>query len=491
MGSQVEKHLFVKMLERYMPDVKEKLNDGINISQIKELGHICGKLLPDSFIELYEAANGENTYVGTMLGFEWLSIEEIITSHKELMDSTYEILSDQPDKIKEGFYRKGWVPFAHDGSGSYLVMDLDPDKEGVIGQIITIDREDSNSYMIAKGIDEFVTLIQQSMDNGKFFLSNEEEPHFEWKTGHLFNDLDKLLDNKDDLEVEIDEYFEQFYEGKIHNHLIFKSELEKTKSLFLRNSDMKDSSISLEIFNYMINLKELIIHITNIDDFSPLMHLSSLRKLVIIGDALTSSDLKYFTGLDRLKELTIGKVSLDSIQELANCKGLSNLSLYKINGFDFNEIGCFKKITELELEEVSCDNLGFLSKLKKLRKLSLKRLEIPDLKFLDGLTNLTSFETEEKAKDESNVKAFSSLIKLKELLYPISDLNLIKPCSNLVKLCIDASDYIGVEILARTKVKSVYLYGVTSEEHADNTIKTIQQYCDLTSYGWKQTWDED
>lgn len=96
MGSLVKKHPFVEILERYMPDVKEKLNDGINISQIKEVEHICGKLLPNPFVKLYEAANGEKAYVGTMLGFDWLSIEEIISSHKSLMDSASINISNKP-----------------------------------------------------------------------------------------------------------------------------------------------------------------------------------------------------------------------------------------------------------------------------------------------------------------------------------------------------------------------------------------------------------
>lgn len=489
MGLQVKQHLLIELLEQHMSDVKEKLNDGINSLQIIEVESICGKLLPDSFVKLYEAANGENTYIGVMLGFDWLSIEEIITSHKALMGSAYEILSDRPDKIKEGAYKKGWIPFAHDGSGSYLVMDLDPDKDGMEGQIITIDREDPNSYIIANGMNELITLIQQSLVKGMFFLSNEEEPHFEWESGHLFNDISRLADNnQENAEVEIDEYFEQFYEGKVHDHFISKSELEKTKSLFLKDPDMKDNKISLDIFKYMSNLKELIIHITNIEDFSPFLHLSSLRKLVIGVDTLTSGDYKYFTGLNRLKELTICNISLDSIKELAGCKGLSCLRLYKVSGFDFNEIGCFTKITELELEAVSCEDLGFLSKLKKLQKLSLKRIEIPNLKFLDELTNLTSFETDGKAIDESNVIAIHSLSKLTELKYPIRDLNLIRPCSNLVEICIDASNYIGIEILGQTKIRHVSLYGATSEEHAESTIKTIEQYCDLASYQWEETW---
>jgi SMI1 / KNR4 family. len=109
-----------------MSDTKEKLNDGIIILQIKEVESICGKLLPDSFVKLYEAANGENTHIGVILGFDWLGFEEVITAHKALTESDYKIMSDKQDKIKEGAYKKGWIPFAHDGSGSYLVMDLDP-----------------------------------------------------------------------------------------------------------------------------------------------------------------------------------------------------------------------------------------------------------------------------------------------------------------------------------------------------------------------------
>lgn len=113
---------------------------------------------------------------------------------------------------------------------------------------------------------------------------------------------------------------------------------------------------------YMPDVKEKLNSGINITEIKRLEQICG-EPLPDSFNALTSDDLKYIVRLDRLKELTIGKVSLDSIQELAHCKGLTRLKLYKVNGFDPNEIGDFSNITELELEEVSCDNLRFLHKL--------------------------------------------------------------------------------------------------------------------------------
>lgn len=84
-----------------------------------------------------------------------------------------------------------WLPIAGDGGGSFLAMDLAPDTEGNIGQIITLDRESNISYVIAASFRELLLdVIPREFANGNFNVNDEEELEvFEWIDGHYFNHI--------------------------------------------------------------------------------------------------------------------------------------------------------------------------------------------------------------------------------------------------------------------------------------------------------------
>lgn len=418
--------LFVDKISKYIPNIEELLNEGIDIDKINELERISGNKMPQEFTNLYLRYNGENQNAfGLMAGFRWMDIDSIIRVWNSLQKSAYEIISDKEGLVKEGHFRKGWIPFAEDCGGSFLVIDLEPDSGGEYGQVITIDRESDISYVIAESFEKFLEFIESSFkDKYLNIIQDEEIQIIQWKTGHLFDDIIFLTGIKiEEKTFPIDRFWVEYFKDDVKNGYISAEKLAKRRSVFI-TADMgkKFGQISLNILRHMINLNELIIHADEINSFKPINEVKSLKKLVIGSKSFKESDLQFLINLEKLRELALVKLTLNDLSILKNMKALKCLRLYKVNNLNSDSIGFLKSLTELSLEDIETGNLSYISKLDKLTKLELKKISMPNLEFLNGSKKLTKFDTDKKAKDESNIKVFQEMPKLKELIYPIGDI---------------------------------------------------------------------
>ena len=43
---------------------------------------------------------------------------------------------EQTGPIKQNYWNKRWIPFTENGCGDNIFLDLDPDKEGALGQVV-------------------------------------------------------------------------------------------------------------------------------------------------------------------------------------------------------------------------------------------------------------------------------------------------------------------------------------------------------------------
>ncbi|UZW13268.1 hypothetical protein OSC52_15650 [Clostridium pasteurianum] len=78
--------------------------------------------------------------------------------------------------------------------------------------------------------------------------------------------------------------------------------------------------------------------------------------------------------------------------------------------------------------------------------------------------------------------------KLKELIYPIRDMKIIKNCINLRTIGVDASKLENLEYIRGLNITSITIFNATSEENAQAVVSEFKKYCKLQSYGWQQTW---
>ena len=488
-----EKSYLVRVIKKYISNIEQLLNKATDKTKIDKLEEISRSKLPEDFKNLYLNYNGENENVfGIMAGFRFMDIDSIIREHSVLQECSYEVFSDKKNRIKEGNFRVGWIPFGDDGAGSFLVLDLDPDKLGTYGQIITIDRESDISYVISDSINEFINFIGEGFKNKNLSIVNQEDVQvIQWKNGYLFDDILALSNNNviNNETYEIRGFWAEYFKDDIINGRISAEELAKIKMIFIKNDKAKEfKEVSLELLKHMPNLKELIIHADNIKSFEVFKKLKSLRKLVIRSQAFKEDDLEYVASICELKELTLVNMKLNNISALKNIKTLKSLILYKIKEFNSEALKELNNLTSLSLEEIDNIDFTYISELKKLKKLELKEIDIPNLEFLTPLKKLVTFESDRKAKDESNIKVFEGMLKLKGLIYPIGDVEVIKNYTALQKICIDVPNMKNLHYLSELNINSVILHNAGSEEKAKKTIEEIKKYCNITSYGWKQDW---
>lgn len=476
----------IKVLMNKWPECKKCFSPGVNQQVLQELEGIVGFSLPTNFKGLYLEINGEKQYIGSILGFELMSIEKIIREYKILQDAPYSVMSNEMDKVKEGKFQKGWVPFADDGSGSFIVMDLEPASKGSIGQIITVDRDSDISYVLASSLEELIEKISDFLEDGRLAL--EEEEYFKWGRGHLFDDISLYFNKPESKEewIAIDPYFAQFFKDEVVDNCVTKQNLQLRKRLYLpAYSDREVEEVSLNILEHMPNLKELIIHINKIKDFSALTKLKGLKQLVILSTAFTEENLSYLRALTNLSELTLVKMRLDNFEKMGLEDNLRRLNLIDIQASDYSYLANYKKLIELKIEKGNCNELNFLEQLHKLQQLELEKVRVKDIYFLEKLPNLETLKISTKIEDEESLKMLSSCQKLKELEYPIGNMNLIAKCKQLRSLSIDAKNYSYLEILSDTQITSISVENADSEGEVQSVIEDIQRYITLTSYGYK------
>lgn len=484
-------NMFFKKIKRYVPNISDCLNGPVENRKLAELEAMTGKSLPKDFKKLYLAHNGENNKVfGVMAGFRWMSIDSIARNWEVLQQSAYEIISAENELIQDGGFKKGWIPFAEDCGGSFLVMDLEPGSNGTYGQIILIYHDSCYSYVISESIQLFLEFINNNFKNGNLSTQEDNVVLIEWTQENLIDNVITLhYAATTNANIPVSGFWENYYKQDIVDSRISTERLAKAESIFIKKNITDEfGEISLEILQHMINLKELIIHEDSIKDFSPITKLHSLKKLIIGSASFRVNDLKYIVKLQELKELSLVNMSLHDISCLENIKALKSLRLINVRSLDCSSLIRLNGLRELKLENIACNDLSYLSYLTKLTKLEIKEMNIPNVNFLKALKKLTAFETDIRAEDEFELSSIQDMQNLKELVYPLGDLQVINKCLKLQSIGVDATRLQALECLQGLGITNVTVFNAVSEENAQSIIEALKKYCNLRAYGWRQTW---
>jgi cell wall assembly regulator SMI1 len=176
-----------------------KLNAGASTQEIEELEeHVCAKL-PASLKQVLLRCNGQSQGFGLFFGLQFLSVAEIKSNwdmwrslegdglNEELSDS----MSSEPRGfIKPLYLNRGWIPITHDYGGNHIGIDLDPDTEGAIGQIIAFGRDDDVKKLKANSFEQFLEGFTNQLrtvkwvvtEKGWQFADHEQGAHYhDWK----------------------------------------------------------------------------------------------------------------------------------------------------------------------------------------------------------------------------------------------------------------------------------------------------------------------
>lgn len=156
----------IERIDRWLaanrPDFYRSLQPGVDDAALDALETQFSFKLPIAFRQLYRWRNGQDPLSSASLqrNRSFCSIEEV-ASIKQMLDDMIESDFDDPR-----YWRRGWVPFLHNGGGSYLCLDLVAEDGGQPGQLIGFWKRDADRPVEFPNIEAWLADLVASMEKG-------------------------------------------------------------------------------------------------------------------------------------------------------------------------------------------------------------------------------------------------------------------------------------------------------------------------------------
>ncbi len=490
------------MVEKYLEavnkkcEVSEPLRINENEADFEKLEKKVKAEFPESFARFYKKYDGEANLEGFAAGFELLPLNRVIEEFDFLKKSGIEFDAVGTQAISDKPVPKNkWIPFAFDGSDCFLAIDLSPAKGGVVGQIIGLDMEEDTAYLFANSFDSFFEKIAKLVADGKLIVEAMEDKAIVSEfTGHFFNQvkeyavIDENIQNVD-IVLEDDfwlKMFEKQLKVKDGKSTVSSRSISKlTGSSFrIMNNPQK---LSCKPFEYMDNVRELIIHNCELRDFESIAKIKNLTTLYLIGCTIPGCNVAVLADAPKLKRLSLGGIKeFIDLKKLAQSSSIKELSIRDLENINFHELGEFKGLTALSIEGDYPDVCEVLSKLCRLKTLQIKCSQLENLEFLYKLNKLEEFELLQPAQNEDGLSAISSMAKLKEFKYPVKDLMLYKDVPSIVKAGFCYTNNGKYEVFKGSKLNSIVVFGdanVTMDLVDDKIVPELEAYgLNITSF---------
>jgi cell wall assembly regulator SMI1 len=154
------------------------LNAGAAAKECSQLERAVGKELPDDFKAAYGIHNGQRgggDLVSPLTkdeeGYFLMPIKSIASEWKSWKDLTdrgeFKGKESSPDTgIQGAWWQPGWIPFASNGGGDSICLDLAPAAGGTVGQVITMSHEASRRQLLAPSFIAWFTELAQMIEQG-------------------------------------------------------------------------------------------------------------------------------------------------------------------------------------------------------------------------------------------------------------------------------------------------------------------------------------
>jgi cell wall assembly regulator SMI1 len=392
----------------------------VQADDFKHIETLTGCMLPDNFKQLYVMHNGELPGEHLLiLGFYWLSLQNIeyeIRLQLEIAaDYEFDTISYQKDYIQEVTWNPGWIPFAADGSGNFIALDLAPGPKGTKGQIISCGRDEQEMVVIANSLESFYSFILDQFQAGRC-VYDQENQHVLWKTGHLFDELKELLlpsDGTDEADFtnwwsRLDTRWKQELIRVLGKEPSSFTPIEAVRFFFVCDEEITDLS-PLSTFK---NIRELCLLRQSIQDISPILTLVDLKKLSL-AQMPTITDISPLAALPALQELSLYKAGVSDIQSLPQFPALKRVGLEGLQLDSLEPLSQCKKLQELSLSDIPESAYEVLSRLKNMKQLEIEGT-VRNIDFLANMKKLVSLKLE-KAEDGC-YDILATLPKLKHLI---------------------------------------------------------------------------
>jgi cell wall assembly regulator SMI1 len=123
--------------------------------------------LPTAFRQLYRWRDGQDpaSYDAIQDNRSFCTLADVAET-KAMFDGM--IGSDFEDPR---YWRRGWIPFLHNGGGSYLCLDLAAEDGGEIGQLIGFWKQDQDRPVEFASVEAWLKALVTSMEDGTLELA--------------------------------------------------------------------------------------------------------------------------------------------------------------------------------------------------------------------------------------------------------------------------------------------------------------------------------
>lgn len=170
-----------EVTETHILEIEEKMEIQFN-DELKKWFQLIGnaKYGVDGFL------SGMEIYSVDEMFEEWKSWREF-DNDKILNDAQY--YSSKPEgAIKCRYTNPKWIPLGHDYASNYIGVDLDPDMNGIIGQVINFGRDENDKKVFANSIKEYLELLIRNQDemmiseedNGDYYINEDGIHAIDW-----------------------------------------------------------------------------------------------------------------------------------------------------------------------------------------------------------------------------------------------------------------------------------------------------------------------
>ncbi|WP_264775651.1 SMI1/KNR4 family protein [Deinococcus aetherius] len=190
-------------LSAHAPAIHAQLTPGVTGAELDALEAHTGLKLPEAYRILYKT---HGSWGGTF-GLGHMPLGSVLSSWNTWRDlepdsqETEGHVSHPPGAIKPQYINLGWIPLLEDRGGNEVGVDLKPGPTGKVGQIITYGRDEEHKYVLAPGLEAFLTEYVARLESGRVRVVQLEgfsKPTWDIQltdsTGHSANTYSPLTD---------------------------------------------------------------------------------------------------------------------------------------------------------------------------------------------------------------------------------------------------------------------------------------------------------
>ncbi len=175
-------NVILKSISKISNPISKTVNPPATTKEIDDLETMLGVALPPAFKDYLLVLNGQKYENLPLLGYNYfLSINDIIKTWSmmnELFEDEDPIDWVVEDKIKPLYWSEKWIPFTDFEASKRLILDFNPGKSGIVGQIFFYQPGMDYQEIVASSFDEFTAEILSRL-NQKEYSVDEEVIEFE------------------------------------------------------------------------------------------------------------------------------------------------------------------------------------------------------------------------------------------------------------------------------------------------------------------------